>query len=423
MNNTELHSISEIENVCQKAKSASRIFCRADRGLKDKILRAVADSLLLSSVSIIEANEVDLREAVNAGKPLSYIDRLRLTKQRISQMSEGVLEIISLPDPVGLSLDAWTTAKGLRITKRSVPLGVVGIIYEARPNVTVDTAALCIKSGNAVVLRGSADAIHSNRMLSKIIRNAVLSCGAPADIVSLIEDTSRKGAEEFMTMHRYIDVLVPRGSVSLIQTVKNIATIPVIETGTGNCHIYIDSTADHSISDDIIINAKTQRVSVCNAAETLLVHRDHKSGYLKHIIGLLIEKGVTLYGCPDCVEADSRVLAATDEDYYTEYLDMKLAVKVIDSAEEAVGHINKYSSGHSEVIVAKNKQNAEFFLQNVDSACVYVNASTRFSDGYEFGLGAELGISNQKIHARGPVGLKELTSYKYEIIGDGQVRS
>lgn len=422
MSNADLHNISKIEEVCQSAKAASRAFCNADRELKDNILRAVANSLIVNSEAILEANEADIREAATAGKPSSYIDRLRLSKDRIAQMSGGVLEIISLPDPVGISLDNWTTAKGLRITKRSVPIGVVGIIYEARPNVTVDTAALCIKSGNSVVLRGSADAINSNRVLTGVIREAVLSCGAPADIVSLIEDTTRNGAEEFMTMHKYIDVLVPRGSASLISTVKNIATIPVIETGTGNCHVYVDSQIDKVMANAIVINAKTQRVSVCNAAETLLIHRDHKAGYLKDILALLIEKGVSLYGCPECVDADQRVIAASDEDYFTEYLDMKLAVKVIGSVEEAVGHINKYSSGHSEAIVTSDERNAEFFLANVDSACVYVNVSTRFSDGYEFGLGAELGISNQKMHARGPVGLKELTSYKYEIIGDGQVR-
>lgn len=424
MNNGDaLHNLSAVEAVCAAAKSASRRFGTAERSIKDNILHTVADYLIAESELITEANLIDIQEAASCGKPSSYIDRLTLNKQRIEQIAHGVRQITTLPDPVGLSLCRFTTAAGLQITKRSVPLGVIGIIYEARPNVTVDTAALCIKSGNAVVLRGSADAINSNRVLTGVIRNAIKSCGVAQDIVSLIDDTTRAGAEEFMRMHKYVDVLVPRGSASLIETVKNISKIPVIETGTGNCHVYVDSEMDAAMANNIILNAKTQRVSVCNAAETLLVSRAHVNGYLKDILGLLINKGVALSGCPECVKIDPRVKAATEEDYLTEYLDMKLAVKVVSDTREAVEHINAYSSGHSEAIITGNVRNAEFFLANVDSACVYVNASTRFSDGYEFGFGAELGISNQKLHARGPVGLFELTSYKYEIIGDGQVRS
>lgn len=408
-----------ILSVCSAAKKASFELARYDTAQKNKILGHIADELIKNSQKILDANLKDLDNAQN--KPSHYQDRLRLTPERIQVIANGVKEIIQLPDPIGEVLEQYKNKDNLNISKVRVPLGVVGIIYEARPNVTVDTAALCIKSGNAIILRGSRDAYHSNTALVGIMKEAVKQAGGNDDIIGYI-DCTHEQAIGLMKANQYIDVLVPRGSEKLIQTVVQNSTIPVIETGTGNCHVYIHSAADLDMAIKIAVNAKISRPSVCNAAESLLIDQSIYQEFLPKICQALVDNGVKIKGCPKTCSVFAACETATEKDYYTEFLDYIISVKVVQDYNEAIDHINHYGTKHSECIVTQDEEVAWQFTNRVDAAAVYVNASTRFTDGGVFGLGAELGISTQKLHARGPVGLKELTSYKYIILGDGQVR-
>jgi glutamate-5-semialdehyde dehydrogenase len=350
------------------------------------------------------------------------VDRLLLTEDRIGQMAEGLRQIAGLDDPVGEVLSMRQRPNGLQIGQKRVPLGVIGIIYESRPNVTADAFGLCFKAGNVVILRGGRDAIHSNQAIMEALQGALEACGLPKDAIQLITDTSHETAERFMRMNGYVDVLIPRGGAGLIRTVVEKATVPVIETGTGNCHIYVDETADLDMAVEIIFNAKTQRIGVCNACESLVVHEKVKDALLPRLAARLSQKAVELRGDEGSREACSDILPASEEDWGTEYLDYILSVKTVAGIDEAIAHINRYNTGHSEAIITRDYANSRKFLDGIDAAAVYVNASTRFTDGYEFGFGAEIGISTQKLHARGPMGLKELTSVKYIIYGDGQVR-
>ena len=413
-----------LEKLGARARMAARLLAVAGTASKNKALEAMAQSLTSHAQDILAANAEDVRLAAQNGMSASMQDRLSLTAERIRGMADGIREIVSLTDPVGEVIDGFRRPNGLRIQKVRVPLGVAGIIYEARPNVTSDAAALCIKAGNAVILRGGKEAIRSNMAIVAAIREGLAAGGIPSDVVQLIEDTSRETATAMMRMNDYIDVLIPRGGGGLIRSVVENATVPVIQTGVGNCHIYVDAAADIRMAADIIVNAKTSRPSVCNAAETLLVHQDIAGAALPVIAGALIAKGVRLRCCPRAAEIlnDYRVEPATEEDWRTEYLDYILAVRVVDSLNEAMAHIAMYGTGHSECIVTDSQSAAERFTACVDAAAVYVNASTRFTDGGEFGLGAEIGISTQKLHARGPMGVRELTSVKYIVIGSGQTR-
>lgn len=412
-----------IENMGKKAKDASRVLATAG-ALKNKALNAVADALIDNTDKIVKANDIDLENGKAAGLTPSLLDRLKLGSDRIKSMAEGVRKVALINDPVGTVVSGYTTDNGMEITKVKVPLGVIGIIYEARPNVTADAAALCLKAGNAVILRGGKEAINSNKAIAEIMRTAVESAGLPIDSIQLIEDTSRQSSVELMNLSDYLDVLIPRGGAGLIRAVVEQAKVPVIETGVGNCHVYVDESADIQMVADIIYNAKTSRPSVCNAIETILVHKNIAEKALPAIKKELDKKNVEIRGCDKTREilGDS-VTPATDDDYETEFLDYILACKVVDSIDGAIAHIAKYSSGHSECIVTKDYDSANKFTSSVDSAAVYVNASTRFTDGGEFGLGAEIGISTQKLHARGPMGVNELTSTKFIIKGSGQVRN
>lgn len=389
---------------------------------KNKALKYIAQALIENADEIIQANTIDLENGKNNGMSEAMLDRLKLEKDRIKGMAKGVEDVVLLPDPVGRVLSETTRPNGLNIKKVSTPLGVIGVIFEARPNVTSDAAALCLKSGNTVILRGGKEAINSNRIIAKTMREAVKKSGLSEDVIQLVEDTSRESANALMQMNEYVDVLIPRGGAGLIQAVVKNATVPVIETGVGNCHIYIDKDANVDMAADIVYNAKTNRVSVCNAAESLLIHKDIAKEALPKIKAKLDEKSVELFGDEEAVDIAKGIEKATERDWGTEYLDYKMSVKIVNSLDEAVDHIYKYSTGHSECIVTENKEAAEEFLNKVDSAAVYVNASTRFTDGGEFGFGAEIGISTQKLHARGPIGLPELQSFKYKIYGNGQVR-
>ncbi len=389
---------------------------------KNQALAAIAAALRTEMQAILNANAKDLENAEAAGMNKIMMDRLRLTEARIQGIASSVEELIALEDPVGLIESGSTRPNGLRIVKIRVPLGVVGIIFESRPNVVVDAACLCLKSGNVSLLRGGKEAIHSNTALMQVMRRAVESVGLPADIMQLVENTGRDIAQEMMRLNGYIDVLIPRGGAGLIQAVIQNSSLPVIETGTGNCHIYVDASADLDMAAAITNNAKVSRPSVCNAAESLLVHADVAEQFLPMVKNILDASHVVLYGCPRTCAILSDALPATEEDYAAEYLDFKMSVKVVDSLEEAIDHIAKYSTHHSDSIITRSLESAERFTQAVDSAAVYVNASTRFTDGGEFGLGAEIGISTQKLHARGPMGLKELTTIKYIIHGEGQIR-
>lgn len=412
-----------IENMGKKAKDASRVLATAG-AIKNKALNAVADALIDNTDKIVKANDIDLENGKAAGLTPSLLDRLKLGSDRIKSMAEGVRKVALINDPVGTVVSGYTTDNGMEITKVKVPLGVIGIIYEARPNVTADAAALCLKAGNAVILRGGKEAINSNKAIAEIMRTAVESAGLPIDSIQLIEDTSRQSSVELMNLSDYLDVLIPRGGAGLIRAVVEQAKVPVIETGVGNCHVYVDESADIQMAADIIYNAKTSRPSVCNAIETILVHKNIAEKALPAIKKELDRKNVEIRGCDRTREilGDS-VTPATDDDYETEFLDYILACKVVDSIDGAIAHIAKYSSGHSECIVTKDYNSANKFTSSVDSAAVYVNASTRFTDGGEFGLGAEIGISTQKLHARGPMGVNELTSTKFIIKGSGQVRN
>ncbi|MDE7390427.1 MAG: glutamate-5-semialdehyde dehydrogenase [Lachnospiraceae bacterium] len=410
-----------LEQMGQKAKQAARFLLTAGE-LKNKALLEIADALIENTDKIVEANAQDIKNAETNGIKKSLIDRLILTDARVADMADGVRQIAALPDPIGTVLQGNTSSNGLKIEKVRVPLGVIGIIYEARPNVTSDAAALCLKSGNAVILRGGKEAINSNKCIADIMRKAIAKAGLPEDCIALIEDTSRASSVELMQLNGYLDVLIPRGSAGLINAVVENSKVPVIETGVGNCHVYVDDSADIEMAANIIYNAKTSRPSVCNAIETILVHSSVAEKTLPAIKARLDEKNVTLRCCERSADILSGVELANEDDWYTEYLDYTLAVKIVDSIDEAIDHIAKYSSGHSECIVTSNYSNAERFTAEIDSAAVYVNASTRFTDGGQFGLGAEIGISTQKLHARGPMGLNELTSMKFIIRGNGQVR-
>lgn len=389
---------------------------------KNSALLLAAKRLVERSGELLEANERDMEAARANGMSQGLQDRLRLDEKRIRAMAEGLEQIAALPDCIGECMEEFERPNGLKIRKIRVPLGVIGIIYEARPNVTADAFGLCFKTGNTVILKGGSDAIHSNAAIVKVLREAVIEREIPGDVLQLIEDTDRAVTVEFMKLKDYIDVLIPRGSAGLIRSVVENSTIPVIETGTGNCHVYVDKDADIDMAVQIIFNAKTQRIGVCNACESLVVHSAVREALLPKLKRALEEKSVELRGdervreiLPDCTPV-------TEEDYGTEYLDYILSLKTVDSPEEAIAHINRYNTRHSDCIVTENAETAEKFLNQVDAACVYWNASTRFTDGFEFGFGAEIGISTQKLHARGPMGLKELTSYKYTVCGSGQVR-
>lgn len=411
-----------LERLGINAKEAEKTLMVASSEKKNQALKKIAEGLIENTDKIIEANKVDLENGEKNGMAKSMLDRLKLDKERIEGMAKGVLDVATLPEPVGRILSATERPNGLRIEKVSTPIGVIAVIFEARPNVTSDAAALCLKSGNTVILRGGKEAINSNKTIAKVMRQAVKEAGMPEDVIQLVEDTSRESANELMKMNEYVDVLIPRGGAGLIQAVVKNATVPVIETGVGNCHIYIDKNADLKKAVDIVFNAKTSRPSVCNAAESLLIHKDIAKEALVAIKNKLDEKDVTLVGDSKAREIIPDMEKATDVDWATEYLDYKMSVKIVDSVEEAIDHIYKYSTGHSECIVTENAGTAEKFMNQVDSAAVYLNASTRFTDGGEFGFGAEIGISTQKLHARGPIGLPELQSFKYKIYGDGQIR-
>ena len=413
--------MTTLEQMGQNAKQAARFLLTAGE-LKNKALLSIADALTANADEIVKANDIDIKTARENGTREALIDRLTLTRSRIEGMADGVRQVAALADPTGVVLSGSTRPNGLRIEKVRVPLGVIGIIYEARPNVTSDAAALCLKSGNAVILRGGKEAINSNKCIADIMRNAIAQAGLPKDCIALVEDTSRASSVELMQLSDYLDVLIPRGSASLINAVVENSKVPVIETGVGNCHVYVDDSADIDMAAEIIFNAKTSRPSVCNAIETILVHKDIAQQALPRIKAKLDEKDVTLRCCERSAVILSGVENATEDDWYTEYGDYILAVKIVDSIDEAIAHIAKYSTGHSECIVTSSYANSQKFTDEVDSAAVYVNASTRFTDGGEFGLGAEIGISTQKLHARGPMGLNELTSMKFVIRGNGQVR-
>lgn len=406
----------------EKAKKASYKLSNLSSTVKNNGLQKIAEMLVKREKDILEANAVDIDNAKNKGISASLIDRLTLTSSRIKDMAEGLLQVAALPDPVGEVVAMWKRPNGLQIGQQRVPLGVVGIIYEARPNVTVDAAALCLKTGNAVILRGGSEAINSNKAVVAVINEALCEAGIPEGAVQLIEDTSRETAVDMMKLKKYIDVLIPRGGAGLIQSVVQNSTIPVIETGTGNCHVYVNSEADMDMAEKIIVNAKTNRPSTCNAAETLLVDEVVAEEFLPKALKALSDLKVEIRGCEKTCRIFESAVTADEEDWYKEYNDYILAVKVVKNIDEAIEHINNYGTKHSEAIVTTNYSNAQRFLQEVDAAAVYVNASTRFTDGFEFGFGAEIGISNQKLHARGPMGLKELTTVKYIIYGNGQVR-
>ena len=413
--------MTTMEAMGKKAKEAARALARAGQE-KTAALQAAARALLARQEELLAANRADVEAGEAGGMRDSLLDRLRLTESRIAGMAQALREVAEAPDPVGRVLSGEVRPNGLQIQKITVPLGVIGIIYEARPNVTSDAAGLCLKAGNAVILRGGKEAFRSNLAVAQVLRDALEESGLPADCVQLVEDTSRQSAQELMGLTGYLDVLIPRGGAGLIRAVKENSRVPVIETGVGNCHAYVDAAADLDMAADIVYNAKCSRPSVCNAIETLLVHEKIAGEALPRIKSRLDEKQVELRGCDKTRAILPGIAAAAEEDWATEYNDYILAVKVVGSLEEALGHIAKYSSGHSEVIVTEDYSAAQRFLEEVDSAAVYVNASTRFTDGGEFGLGAEIGISTQKLHARGPMGLEQLTSTKFLVRGKGQVR-
>ncbi len=409
-----------VEDVCKKAKAASYILAGYTSEQKNKMLEAVAVALEENKAEILKENAVDLKNYTKQDSV--FVDRLTLTSERIDTMIEGVRQIISLPDPVGEVVDSFTNKAGLNLKRVRAPLGVIAIIYEARPNVTVDAAALCLKSGNAVVLRGGKDAICSNRALYKVMEGAIAKAGFASDCVAFIDDTSRDSSKVMLGQGKYIDVCIPRGGEGLKRFVLENATMPVIASSGGNCHVYVEKTADLEMAKNIVFNAKTQRPSVCNAAEHLIVDEKICEKFLPMAYDVLTTKNVEIVGDSRAREVLPQIKAMTDEDYGTEYEAYKMSFAVVNGVKEAVDMINKYSTNHSDAIITKDEFAKNYFEKNVDSACVYVNASTRFTDGFEFGLGAEMGISTQKLHARGPIALKELTSVKYVIEGNGQIR-
>ena len=414
--------MTELELMGEKALKAKRTAGKLGINDKNNALTKIADLIIDNTDYIISENNKDMENGRAAGMKQGLLDRLLLTPERIEGMAEGVRKVVSLDDPVGEVISMWERPNGLRIGKKRVPLGVIGIIYESRPNVTLDAFSLCFKAGNAVILKGGSDAINSNKAIVKVIREALASTNISEDCIQLIESTDRAVTTEFMHMNQYVDVLIPRGGAGLIKAVVNNATIPVIETGTGNCHVYVDESADFDMALNIIENAKTQRIGVCNACESLLVHKNIADEFIPKLAERLFIHNVEIRG-----DEKSRLIVpsfteATEEDYRTEYLDYIVSLKVVDSLDEAIDHINKNNTGHSETIVTNDYNNSQKFLDEIDAAAVYVNASTRFTDGFEFGFGAEIGISTQKLHARGPMGLKELTTTKYIIYGNGQIR-
>ncbi len=411
-----------LQEIGQKAKEVSHVLGILGTEEKNQGLRAVADALEAGQEAILAANEKDMEEGRNNGMSQGLLDRLKLTPARIKGMADGLRKVADLDDPVGEVLSMKKRPNGLMIGQKRVPLGVIGMIYEARPNVTADAFGLCFKSGNAVILKGGSDAICSNKAIVEAIHNGLRESGLPEDAVLLITDTSRAVTQELMKLNQYVDVLIPRGGAGLIRAVVENSTIPVIETGTGNCHIYVDETADLSMAAEILFNAKTQRIGVCNACESLVVHEKIADKFLPLVRERLQEKQVEIRGDERACAAEASFVKATEEDWGREYLDYILSCRVVDSLDEAIAHINRYSTGHSEAIITRDYESAQRFLNEIDSAAVYVNASTRFTDGEEFGFGAEIGISTQKLHARGPMGLKELTTTKYIIYGNGQVR-
>ncbi len=414
--------MTDLQQMGQRAVAAKTALQALSPQEKGNALRLAAVRLIERQEEILRANAKDMEAARANDMAQGLLDRLRLDEKRIRAMAEGLEQIAALPDPVGEVMEEWERPNGLRIRKIRVPIGVVGIIYEARPNVTADAFGLCFQTANAVILKGGSDALCSNAAIVKVLREALLELQIPEDALQLIEDRDRAVTVAFMKLKEYIDVLIPRGSAGLIQSVVENSTIPVIETGTGNCHVYVDKDADLDMAVSIIKNAKTQRIGVCNACESLVVHSDIREAFLPKLRQALAEKNVELRGDTRVCQILPEAVRATEEDYGTEYLDYILSLKTVDSLEEAIAHINRYNTRHSDCIVTENREAAEQFLREVDAACVYWNASTRFTDGFEFGFGAEIGISTQKLHARGPMGLKELTSYKYAVYGSGQVR-
>ncbi len=411
-----------LEDMGSKARKASTALNVLGQEQKNEGLREAAKALLNQEEEILKANLLDIEDARKNGMMESLIDRLALNHNRIQGMAQGLLDIVSLPDPVGEVISMANRPNGLTIGQKRVPFGVIGIIYESRPNVTADAFGLCFKTGNAVILRGGSDALHSNKAIVKVIKNALKNIGLPEDAIQLIENTDRETAKEMMRLNKYIDLLIPRGGAGLIRTVVENSTIPVIETGTGNCHVYVDEYADILMALDIIENAKTQRLGVCNACESLVIHSKIAGVFIPLLYERLIAKKVVIRADERARAICDKMEVATEEDYGTEYLDLFISLKIVDSIEEAIAHINFYNTKHSEAIITKDYNRAMKFLNEIDAAAVYVNASTRFTDGAEFGLGAEIGISTQKLHARGPMGLTALTTTKYIIFGNGQIR-
>lgn len=405
-----------------RAKRAAKTLALALPEDKNKALLKIAEELKVRSAEIIDANKKDLDTAKANGMSSAMLDRLTLDEKRVFSAAEGIIELCKLADPVGIILDEVVRPNGIKIKKISVPMGVIGIIYESRPNVTADAAAIALKAGSAVILRGGKEAINSNRKIAEVMRDAIYSVGFDKDCIQLVSDTSRQSATDLMTLNGYLDVLIPRGGAGLIKAAVENATVPVIETGTGNCHAFVDESANLDMAAEIVFNGKVQRPSVCNALESLLVHKNIAKKALPKICDKLRSAGVEIRGCEQVCAILPYAVPATDDDFAKEFLDYTISVKVVENLLAAVEHIEKYSTHHSEVIITENDKNAEFFTKAVDSAAVYVNSSTRFTDGGEFGLGAEIGISTQKLHARGPMGLREITSYKYIISSNGQIR-
>lgn len=414
--------MENLEEIGKRVKNSTKILNNMGSIEKNIILRKVAEEIIKSQKEILIANEKDIENAIKNSMKESLIDRLKLDEKRIIAMSDGLIKITDLEDPIGEIIEGKRVKNGLEILKKRVPLGVIAIIYESRPNVTLDAFGLCFKTGNAVILRGGKDAINTNIAIIKVIRSVLKESKISEDCVYLIEDTSREKSQELMRLNKYVDVLIPRGGAGLIKTVVENSTIPVIETGTGNCHIYVDEFADFEMALSIIENAKTQRTGVCNACESLVIHKAIAKEFIPLVAQRLSNKNVEIRGDEDSCNISDKIIKATESDWGEEYLDLIISVKTVNNIDEAIEHISNYSTKHSESIITSNYENAEKFLNEIDSSCVYVNASTRFTDGGEFGFGAEIGISTQKLHARGPMGLKELTTTKYVIHGNGQIR-
>lgn len=415
--------MKDLRETALAVKAASAELGLLGTEKRNAALAAIADALMAHEADILAANELDLADGRANGMRESMLDRLALTHARVEGMAEGVRQLIALPDPVGEVVEELARPNGLRIRKVRVPLGVIGMIYEARPNVTVDTAAIALKTGNGILLRGSASALRSNMALAGAMRGALKGAGVPENALAVVEDTAHESVDRMLRMNDCVDVIIPRGGAGLIRRVLETATVPVLETGVGNCHVYLDESAHYDMAEAIVVNAKTQRPSVCNAMETLLVHSVWATAHLAKLLAKLHMLGVTIHGDAQVRAVDKLALPAGEEDWASEYLAPELAVKVVDSLEEAMAHIARYGTKHTEAIVTEDVENARIFLHTVDAAAVNYNASTRFTDGFEFGFGAEMGISTQKLHARGPLGLKEMTSYKYMVFGNGQVRA